>query len=167
VRKYSSILFLILLLANGLGFYVFYVLQLHQIKIEMRESLKAFPNEKLDILELSELEYEEAIVEEDEIQVEGKMYDVARVAHGNGTVKVYCLHDVKEDNLMLLGEIISQPMSEKHRIPPVFIAYLALMFITPATIFDLVTASSDIQRIQFYHFATVSPYIKKFIPPPR
>ena len=64
---------LVILLVNGTGFYVYYILQLRIIKAEMRQALKLRPDNELEILNLSQKQFENALVEEDEIRIAGKM----------------------------------------------------------------------------------------------
>jgi hypothetical protein len=167
VRKSSAIIFLILLLANGLGFYVYYVLELWQIKKEMREILKTLPEENLQVLTLTMDQYQDALVEDWEIKVDGKMYDVARISHKNGVVEVFCLYDAKEDNLfLLLGEIVAKPLHSNHKIPSIAVAYLSLIFIATTT-FTLVSPVEYTNGLTFYQFSATSSYLEIFLPPPR
>jgi hypothetical protein len=168
VRKLSAFVFLVLLLANGLGFYVFYFIELHQIKMEMRESLKAYPDEKLEILTLSYEEYQNAKVEEGEIKVRGKMYDVARISQTGEIVTVLCLHDAHEDNLAnLLGEIIAKPLDGDHKVPPIVVAYMGLIFISGLVIFNLIPPFRYLHRSQIYQFTSITNLPEKSVPPPR
>ena len=167
MRKPSAIVFLVLLLANGLGFYVYYVLELWQIKKEMRETLRTLPDEKLEVLTLTMEQYQNALVEDGEIKVNGKMYDVARVSHRDGLIKVFCLHDSKEDNLFLmLGEIVAKPLHNNHKIPDIAVAYFSLIFIT-ATILTLISPDGCSNRLPLYQFSPTTSHLEISLPPPR
>jgi hypothetical protein len=167
VRKSSAIIFLVLLLANGLGFYVHYVLELWQIKKEMREILRTLPDETLEVLTLTVEQYQDALVEDWEIKVDGKMYDVARVSREDGVIKVFCLHDAKEDNLfLLLGEIVAKPLHNNHKIPLIAVAYFSLIFIA-ATTFTLMVPVEYTNRLTFYQFSATTSYLEISLPPPR
>jgi hypothetical protein len=167
VRKSSAITFLILLLANGLGFYAYYFFELWQIKKEMRESLKTLPDENLEVLALTMEQYHDALVEDWEIKVDGKMYDVARVSREDGVIKVFGLHDAKEDNLfLLLGEIIAKPLHTNHKIPSIAVAYLSLIFIATA-IFILMPPVEYMNRLSFYPFPATTFYLEIPLPPPK
>ena len=168
MKKIPSILFLLLLLINGVGFYVFYILQLYQIKAEMRVALKTLPDDRLDIFKLTEEQYQESIVEEGEIKVDGKMYDVARVSHMNGFVKVYCLHDEKEDNLFaLLDEIVSKPIKSKDSIPQSVFEFIGLIFIEPTAFLNFSIAESESGKHSTYHFSSKTIFSESSTPPPR
>ena len=157
-----------LLLASSLGFYVYYALELHEIKQEMSETLKTLPDEKLEIIILPQATYLEAIVEEGEIKVDNKMYDVARVSLRNGFAIVSCLHDTKEDNLfLLLGEIIAKPLGSDHQVPANFVAFLTLIFVSTSAIFAFARPCSEIEKIQHYQPYFLAISLEKTGPPPR
>ena len=168
MKKSSSILFLILLLSNGMGFYFFYCLHLYHIKVEMKETLKSIPEEKLEILKLTPKQYEEAIVEDGEIKVNGRMYDVARISKLNGILKVYCLHDEKEDNLFaLLDELVAKPIKNQSSIPSEVFEFLSLVFIDTTVSPDFFTAESDSEQNNYYHFSLKTILLELTTPPPR
>lgn len=138
---------LLILLANGAGFYVYYVIQLQQIHQEMRTRLKYLPDSELEVLVLTRAQYEEAKVEEHEVKVEGKMYDIARVQTSGDVVKIFCLHDEKEDDLLaLLAELISKPMKDQSSIPLAVMTFITMSFILQDNDFQL---NSDFVVVDF------------------
>jgi hypothetical protein len=168
VKRASSILFLTLLLSNGMGFYFFYGLHLYNIKTQMKESLKSIPEDQLEILELSELQYEESIVEDGEIKVKGRMYDVARISRMNGMVKIYCLHDEKEDNLIaLLDELVAKPIKNQNSIPSEIFEFLSLVFIDTSASPDFSVDESASEKNNSYHFTSKTILLELTTPPPR
>jgi hypothetical protein len=127
-RLYAIVIFAILFV-NSAGFYVYYILQLQQIHAEMREQLKYLPEDQLEILDLSYREFLEARIEEHEVKVNGKMYDIARIERSGDRIKVFCLHDELEDNfLALFGELVSKPIDESS-IPETVIQFIDLNFV--------------------------------------
>jgi hypothetical protein len=82
-----------ILFINSTGFYVYYILQLKRIHAEMREQMKHLPADQLDVLHLSYQEFLDARVEEHEVKVKGKMYDIARIEQSGDRVTVFGLHD--------------------------------------------------------------------------
>jgi hypothetical protein len=167
VRKPGAILFLAVLLFNGSGFYVYYAIQLWEIKQEMREALRSAPEGQLEIFVLTEQQFRNSLVDEYEVQVNDKMYDIARtVKHGN-LIKVYCLHDQQEDDLLdMLSEIIGKPLKNKTAIPQQVAKFLALTYILPQA--DLFVLSKQVANLLNFHylFSIVSFISLQDSPPP-
>lgn len=67
----------------------------------MRSKLKYLPADQLEVIHLSTIAYQSSLRDDgDEIEVNGKMFDIARVEIKQGQVVIYCLHDSAEDNLL-------------------------------------------------------------------
>ena len=80
----------------------------------MREQLKLLPVEKLEKILLSPEAFENARVDEHEIKIDGRMYDIARVQIHGDQVIVYALHDAREDSLLtFISFIIKEPINKK------------------------------------------------------
>jgi hypothetical protein len=119
-----------ILLVNSAGFYVYYIFELQRIRTEMREQLKFLPEHELDVLDLSQNEFIEAQVEEHEVMVDGKMYDIARIESVGGRIKVFCVHDELEDNfLALFAELVSKPIEDTSSIPTTVVAFIQMSFV--------------------------------------
>jgi hypothetical protein len=115
VKRIFSILVLILFLAHFAGFYIYFVVQLKQVRQEMRNQLRTLPTEELELLTFTPEEFQIARVEEKEVKVDGKMYDIARLEKQGNTILVYCLHDIAEDNLLaFLNKILTLPLKDSH-----------------------------------------------------
>jgi hypothetical protein len=130
VKKLISIAFLSILLLQVAGSYVYFVVRLTAIRQEMREELKHKPDEQLTLLTLSDDEYRKAKVNDHEVKVNQKMYDIARIVVQNDKVLVYALHDEAEDNLLaLLHEMVTRSSKDKKPVPSQLIQLLTLMFL--------------------------------------
>jgi hypothetical protein len=167
VKKVVSILVLLILLVNAAGFYAYYVVQLTRIHSQAREALSLRPDNELQILILSNDAYQGSIVEEGEIRVNGKMYDVARIVETRDSVKVYALHDGKEDGLQrFLNEIVSKPLNGKSTVPNTVVLYLSLVFIKPAH--PIIIRTSDQQKFltTAYRFSVKPAVLLQETPPP-
>jgi hypothetical protein len=152
VRKAAAISILSILLINTAGFYVYYIVQLRQIRTEMRQALQLRPDDQLEVLRLTKKKYTEVRVDEHEVKVNGKMYDIARMKISDDSVIVYALHDEKEDNLLaLMGEIISKPLKDRSSMPVEIVQFLTLLFVQPqsATDFFSVKAGILVSEYQF------------------
>jgi hypothetical protein len=168
LKRAGTILILVILLSNGTGFYVYYFLRLQDIRAEMRERLKLLPDEELEVLTLTREEYRKSVVEENEVKVNGKMYDVARVKISGRIVRVYCVHDEKEDNLLAFAaELLSAPMKEKPSVPVQIFQFIGLNFILPTSDFDINNSGALVSIATPYGFALTEVCIQPSAPPPR
>lgn len=156
------------MLCNGAGFYVYYVLQLQQIRMEMRHALKQIPDHLLECIKLSNNDFEQAKVEDHEVKVGGKMYDIARIRIKDDSVYVYCLHDEKEDDLIALVDyLVSCPVGKKDSMPGVVIHFLSLTFLIPVTEFELKKANVAEAASTPYTVCTYSFFKEINSPPPQ
>jgi hypothetical protein len=164
-RCYAAVI-LVIMLFNGAGFYIYYALHLRQIRMEMREALKYLPENELEIIKLSHEQFFEAKVEEHEVKVGGKMYDIARVLTMNDSLYVYCLHDEKEDNLIaFLDHVSSVPCNQNSSIPAALAKLIVISYDVPANNFDVeveISPSRPFTPYQFNH----KNFCKSLISPP-
>jgi hypothetical protein len=166
VRKLCSIFVLALLFANGVGFYCYYGLELLRIKAEMRRALRDAPSKSLQMVELTVDEFQEALVEEGEIFVNGKMFDIARVEKASGELlRIYGLVDEEEGRLFqFIGEIFGKPINPSS-VPSVVINFLTLMFIV-AAVFVLTRGFNPSPVILTYYPLSVSQLVADDISQP-
>jgi hypothetical protein len=112
------------------GCYVYFMTRLSAIRIEMREQLKLLPDDQLTRLILTKQEYLTAKVDEHEVKVNGKMYDISRVEQHGDQILVYGIHDEAEDNLLtFLEEMVTRSANDKKPIPTQLSQLLTLTFI--------------------------------------
>ncbi|MCX8490954.1 MAG: hypothetical protein ORN54_07795, partial [Cyclobacteriaceae bacterium] len=72
----------------------------------------------LELIRLTKSEHQKSLHEEDELELNGRMYDVARVEVKEGIYLVYALHDRAEDNLLgFLDEVVKRSSSDKKPVP--------------------------------------------------
>jgi len=155
------------MLFNGAGFYVYYFVKLQQIRMEMREALKFLPEHQLDVLKMTENEFRVARVEEHEVKVNGRMYDIACIAAKGDSVTVYGKHDEKEDNLIaLLDHVITAPMKAKDPTSSVTTTFILLIFIKPASVALIFSRMEVTQPVTFYFFHTKTFNHSPDSPPP-
>jgi hypothetical protein len=109
----------------------------------MRNRLKVLPADQLDVLHLQISEYERSVRGDDEIELNGKMYDIARVEMKNNKVIVYCLHDSAEDNLLsLLDQVLKSAAKDSQQASSSLFQFNFLSFILPSafSVTDLSTS---------------------------
>lgn len=168
-RHITASSLLIILLINGLGFYVFYALELKRIHDSSRELIKILPDAQLTRIILSLEEYKDSKVGADELKLDEKMYDVARLEHKADSVIVYAMHDEEEENILsFVGTIISQPEFDHSRVPASVIQFLNVSYLLSvhALSFDAYNASS-VNHHTLYHFAIAGALTRQDVPPPR
>lgn len=136
VKKVLGIVLLNMLLLQVAGSYVYFVVRLSGIRQEMREQIKHKPVEQLTVLTLTLEEFQRAKVDDHEVKVNGKMYDIARIVVRETSVLVYALHDEAEDNLLaLLYEIVNRSSNDKKPVPSQLIQLITLIFVPVDNLF--------------------------------
>ncbi len=130
MKKLFGITLLSLLLLQAAGCYVYFIARLTAIRIEMREQLNHLPDDQLTLLTLTFEEYQKAKVDDHEVKVNGKMYDIARLIVQKDKVLVYAKHDEAEDNLLsFLDEIVKRSTNDKKPVPSQLEQLLTLIFL--------------------------------------
>lgn len=159
MKRALSILILCIFLAHFAGFYVYFFLQMTQIRKEMKAQLKEMPAEQLDLIKLSVADFKKAKVDDHEIKVNGKMYDIARIEQKGDILFVYCLHDEAEDNLLVfLDTIVRVPLKDKSA-PAQVLKFTSLTFILPS-----ITTLKPLVSFQTCSHTRYNPDESSFVP---
>jgi len=166
LKKILSVFVLSIFLAHFAGFYIYFFVQLKFVRQEMRVKLKELPSEELELITLSAEQYQKAKVEEHEIKVKGKMYDIARMEKQGDMLLVYCIHDKAEDNILaFLDKILSSPLKDKS-IPTGVLVFFSLNYLP--VFWDFLTPEfSAAQSCTAYAEITPQYISAKIIPPPK
>jgi len=147
VKRLSAVFFLLLFVLNFAGSYVYFATRLVQIKHEMRAALRLTPDDQLTRLELPVDAFNRPRVEENEIQVNGRMYDIARMEFQHEKVIVYCLHDEAEDNLLAFLDAVSHRAHQDTKpVPQPIQQFLSLTFLISEFHFVFLTTATSLQR---------------------
>jgi hypothetical protein len=167
VKRATVILFLSLLLIQVGGCYIYFVGRLAAIRTEMREQLKNLPEEKLTRFQFTPEEFRKVQVEDHEIKVASKMYDIARVSTQGYSIVVFALHDEAEDNLLaFLREMVSRSANDKKPVPVEVELLLTLSFLQPSFITPQ-NGYSEIDHTTPYHKVCAEVFFTLELPPPR
>lgn len=167
VKRAAVIFLLMLLLIQVGGCYIYFVGRLAAIRTEMREQLKYLPEEQLTRFQFTEAELKKAWVEDHEIKVAGKMYDIARITHQHNFIVVLALHDEAEDNLLaFLSEMVSRSANDKKPVPIQIEQLLTLSFLPVAAI-RLHNSYSEISHTTPYNKVCTEVFFTLELPPPR
>ena len=98
----------------------------------MRSKIKTLPADQLDIITVSKTEYRNSLRGNDEIEVNEKMYDIARVEMKNDKVSIYCLHDSSEDNLLsFLDQVLKNAAQDSQQTSSSLFQFNFLSFVLP------------------------------------
>lgn len=166
-RLFSSFL-LIVILANFAGGYTYFVIRALHIKHEIQALLRSLPDESLEVISLSIHEFNRVRVEEHEVKVNGKMYDIARIKQEGDTLHIFCVHDEAEDNLLsFLDGLLVRLQNDSTQPPASVTAFAMLQFISTEFIFGF--QNTELQCL------TPTPYLQTDffvalaidVPPPR
>lgn len=125
----APLLLLFLVLVNIAGFYGYFLVRLHGIHEESRAALRFLPDSDLERFVVSEEDFERISVNDREVEVNGKMYDVARKKFLNGYVEFFALHDEAEDDLFAFIEEVILNTEKDGNAPPVFSQFSSLHFL--------------------------------------
>ncbi|HRG07008.1 MAG TPA: hypothetical protein PLJ08_00410 [Cyclobacteriaceae bacterium] len=167
MKRVAVIFFLSLLLVQVGGCYIYFVGRLAAIRAEMREQLKFLPEEQLTPFQFTPEEFLKARVEDHEIKVDGKMYDIARVTEQADRVVVLALHDEAEDNLLaFLSEMVSRSTNDKKPVPVEVEQLLTLSFL-PESFITLQNSVSEIIHTTPYKEFGSMVFFTCELPPPR
>jgi len=167
-KRLVSIFFMGLFVLPFAGCYFYFAVRISQIHTEMRQQLKTLPDSHFQQLTLTPAAYENALVEEDEIEVDGKMYDVARIVRRENKVIVFCLHDEAEDNLLsFLQEVLKNASRDQQDIPSQVYQFITLSFVSPSVWVSPVTGVSLATPSTLYLVNDSSIILALDSPPPR
>lgn len=167
VKRIATIFFLGLLVLQVAGCYVYFMVRLSAIRTEKRAELKLLPDSALTVLTLTPAEFKQARVEEHEVKVAGKMYDIARIKLREGLVHVYGIHDEAEDNLLsFLNELVKRSTNDKKPIPEQLVNLLALEFLLEINSLP-VNCSQPITHQSIYQNVISTVFHNSETPPPR
>ncbi|HRW98583.1 MAG TPA: hypothetical protein P5280_03795 [Cyclobacteriaceae bacterium] len=135
MKRTTSILLLAAILVHLIGFYVYFMVRLGQIRSEMRENIALLSPDEMQVFELTPDEYNSARENDHEVKINGRMYDHATPRVENGMVILYAKHDQAEDNLLaLLEEVVSTATSDTQKVPTELTIFFDLDFIIQCTV---------------------------------
>lgn len=128
MKRSASYIFLFILLLNLVGGYLYFGVRMMHIHDKKRAELKTKDVSELEVITLSLKEFRKALVGDDEIELDDKMYDIARTEKKGDSIIVYCLHDEDEDNLLsLLDSILSNSSKDKKPVPSSVLGFLSFI----------------------------------------
>lgn len=167
MKRLFSFLILVLLLVNMAGFYGYFIIRLQEIHEESRQAISALPGSQLEKFYFTKVAFQRARVDDREIRVEGKMYDIAFIRNVDDGLMVFALHDDAEDDLLAFISEVMSNASKDGKAPIVFSQFTSLQFVlncfewNPVVLFDEIKHHTSIQN----SLVEISPAIQT--PPPQ
>lgn len=126
------------------GLYGYFGARLIAIRKEMKALLNRLPESELEKIEVSAKAFQSIDINEGEIELNGKMYDIARIEKHDDQYVLFALHDEHEDNLLsLLDEMIKRSGNDKKPVPSQIFQFLSLVFLPVENHFVFGVAESD------------------------
>jgi hypothetical protein len=168
MKKIPAFLLLAVLLVNAAGFYVYYAIELNRIHREMRAKIRQMPDHALTRLSLTHQQFENSFVENDEVKVNGKMFDIGRIKTTSDSVIVFALHDEKEEDLMaFVNDIVSKPFDQKSGVTEFVVNYIGLNYLPGQQVREFSTEGSSITHFSQYTHSSNVWFRRVDFPPPR
>ena len=134
----------------------------------MRSKLKYLPADQLEVILLSAKAYQQSLQDDDEIEINGKMFDIARIEVKEEQVIVYALHDSAEDNLLsFLDQVLKSAAQDQQQIPSPLFQFSALTFLLPSTLSFSNPLPSSFRAFTNYAIRDFSFVPSLDTPPPR
>lgn len=134
MKKLFAIGFLTLFALQFAGFYAYFGVRLIAIRQEMKALLAQTPEEQLQKIVISAVEFASIDQDESEIELNGKMYDIAKIKKQRGDYLLFALHDEHEDSLLsLLDEIVKRSTRDKKPVPSQLLQFLTWLFVPTST----------------------------------
>lgn len=167
MKRLLSIVVISVFSLHFVGFYGYYIFRLIEIRTEMRDQLKDTPLSELQKLDLTLNRYNQSRVGEDEVKIDGKMYDIATLQVKGDRVVIYALHDSDEDSLLsFLDAIIMRSHRDTEPLPSGLFALAGLQYLP--SLFQLVQPIFIIQKGATNYLDIDSSFHPKLrTPPPR
>ncbi len=168
MKRLYAVLLVSLLFLNLVGLFLYFPIQLFQIRSEMQARLQNLPDDQLEILSLSENAYQKALVDEGEVKVNGKMYDIARIRISNNQVTLYAIHDEAEDNLLIFLDTVFKLLHQDKKLQlPQILQFISLSFLPSPLAEAVIPEFAIIVTRTAYQIADFSYICSIESPPPR
>ena len=166
MKRVVSIVVVCVLLLHLAGFYIYFVVRLGEIRLEMRHELALLPSNALDLVTIPRSQFQDSWKDKMEMKWKGKMYDIARIESDGETINIFCRHDKDEDDLLsFISAVVNT--SQDDQVPHSIIQFLTLEFeVHPASAL-VKSGFSMIQHNSGYLSKPTSRTTSVLAPPPR
>lgn len=165
VKKYVSLVLIGLLVIHLAGFYVYLMVRLGDIRMNMREKLETA---QLAAVQIPAHQFRASWLDEREMNWMGNMYDIARVEQKGDFVIVYCIPDKDEENLLsFISAVINMGSQDTRPAPLTVTQFFTLKFVVSDVLCTPIPIAK-IKLLQSRYSIHVKPVtIIPVTPPPR
>lgn len=126
---------------------MYFMVRMGQIRTEMRREISQLPLPQLTRFEFTPHEFRKAKVDDHEVKVEGRMYDIARIEFFNHRVVVFAKHDAAEDNLLwFFNEVFARSWNDDQTSPTSLTHFISLTFIVESCTMLKIELQKDIHH---------------------
>lgn len=147
------------------GLLMLYHLQKCWIQFETQEAIREGSLE-LEALSLSFNEFQKAKIDDGEMLLNGKMYDIKSVTIEGEAVTLLAFNDTKEENVL---EKIKQYINRKlpnDEVPLQLVKFFSLVFLTPVHNHIVLFDQLNNHNFTYYSAIITSRSVDTFSPPP-
>lgn len=130
MRVFIAISFIAVLMLNLFGFYIAFIMNRHEIRKEMQQSLTDSDKENLSVISMSREEFENIVWEKKnkEFRMNDRMFDVEKMEMADDYVTLYVEEDTKETQLVDdFAATVSQQTDQEYPGSPLKAMYNYLM----------------------------------------
>jgi hypothetical protein len=168
MKRFLSLLLMVILFIQVGGFFVFFSVRLVQLQQQNRSNLANLPISKLAYFSFSEEEFQQVRVNKHEIKINGNMYDIARQHQRNNRIHIYAQKDEAEDNLFIfLREVATRIQRDEKQVPGA-VSILTTLVYLPGSIVNIhLNEPINIFHNSFYSMFWTSLVRSIHAPPPR
>ncbi len=168
VKKYISLVLIGLLVIHLAGFYVYFMVRLGDLRMNMREKLETLPTDQLTTVQIPAHQFKAAWLEGREMKWKGNMYDIARVEQKKDFVIVLCLQDKDEDSLLgFISAVIDMSAQDTRSAPVSVTQFFTLKFIVSPALCPTRSIAKLIVFPGWKQFHIMPVTIIPVTPPPR
>ena len=157
--------FLTFFMLSG-GFLLVYKIQQYLVQKEMYNIL----NDKLkdtEKLTLSYSDYQNNKIDNHEILVQGKLYDIRSVIRTGNIVELQVINDIKEEKILdNIKDLVNNSSNSKNHLPDHLLKWLNLVFICPVPANNLIIKYSSSCFLPFSELI-ISHQTDIWSPPPK
>jgi hypothetical protein len=166
VKRGLAIFLTVVVCVQFSGLYCIFVIRILQLHAERAERLSHASPEEFEILELSVSDYDQARVEDSELEINGRMYDVAKIEVAGSRVKLLVLADDDEDSILTLMDFCVKKGQRNGKTSRLIVKVFTSLYL-PSKFFLQFSPCSNTSPLMFdeMHYHSLKPSIGT--PPPK
>jgi hypothetical protein len=167
MKKLISILLALCFLIHFVGYYAYFAGRLNEIHSQVKRTKSKLPENQLTRLLIPVADQNSYYLESDEIEFQGKMYDVVRSARQGNVMVIFAIHDTEEDNLLsFIGAVVSTIDSDQSEVPVGFTAFFNLQYISACALILPALNFQYQKNLTAYFLKSHPKFLREYYLPP-